>query len=315
MRARTRRAFTLVELLVVIAIIGVLVALLLPAIQQAREAARRAQCTNHLKQLGTALHNYHDVFDVLPAASYCGVPGSTAIAHCHTWMESVFPYLDQTRVFERINFNVANHQDVNPDVLNDLMIATLICPSDPDGGLFPNSRESSYTPGSGESMGASYVPSAGPIHMNTCPIAELSPNINCKSTGGAREAVEAPGMFNGGYRSYRFKDATDGLTKTFMVGETLPIYSSFHMYFASHMHIGTTNPPPNYHKIYKTCPKSRDSRVSNCYAHMGGFKSEHPGGVNMAMGDGSVRFINEAIDYRTWVFLGDREDGELLENF
>lgn len=95
MRKIRSRGFTLIELLVVIAIIAVLIALLLPAVQQAREAARRTQCKNHLKQLGLALHNYHDTFLVFPGASYCGVPGSSTIAHCHTWLESLLPYIDQ----------------------------------------------------------------------------------------------------------------------------------------------------------------------------------------------------------------------------
>jgi len=313
---KRRPGFTLVELLVVIAIIGILVALLLPAIQAAREAARRTQCTNNLKQLGLALHNYHDTFERLPSAAYCK---GNAIGHCHTWIETLFPFIEQQTVFDQINFSVDNHQGVNPSVLNGLLIDGLLCPSDPDAGLFPNSRESGYTPGSGESMGANYVPCAGPLHMNECTVAALSPNINCKSTGGARGDVDAPGMFNGGRDSYQFRDCLDGTSNTFLVGETLPAYNTFNMYFASHMHIGTCNVPPNAFKIaaYSTgCPK-HDVRPSSprCYARMGGYNSQHPGGVLMALTDASTVFIADTIDYRTWCFLGDKADKEAVGDY
>ena len=322
MRNRRPRAFTLIELLVVIAIIAVLIALLLPAVQQAREAARRTQCKNNLKQLGLAMHNYHDTMGGFPGASYCGVSGTSTIAHCHTWVEVLFPYFDQASLYSKINFNVANHQDVNPGLLNGWKTAALMCPSDPDSGLYPNSRESGYTPGTGDSLGANYVPSAGPIHMNICPIAALTPNTNCLSTGGAREGVAAPGMFNGGYVSYKIRDCTDGTSNTFLVGETLPLYSTFHMYFASHMHIGTENPPPNYHRVFTACntvsftkDQLRTTRQGTCYASMGGYMSQHVGGLHMCMADGAVKFISENINYNTWTFLGSREDGQVVGDY
>lgn len=319
---RRSRGFTLIELLVVIAIIAILIALLLPAVQQAREAARRTQCKNNLKQLALALHNYHDSAGMLPGASYCGGTGTSTIAHCHTWIEMTLPYFEQSALYNKIDFNVANHQGVNPALLNGWIFNALMCPSDPDSGLYPNSREASYTPGTGDSLGASYVPSAGPLHMNICPVAAQTPNTNCLSTGGARQGVDAPGMFNGGYKSYRLRDCTDGTSNTFLVGETLPLYSSFHMYFASHMHIGTVNPPPNYHKVYSPCNTTvntkaqlRTTRIDTCYAHMGGFMSQHVGGVQMALADGSVRFISENINYNTWTSLGSKDDGLVVGEF
>ncbi len=320
MFSRSRTAgFTLVELLVVIAIIGILVALLLPAIQAAREAARRTQCTNNLKQLGVGLHNYHDAHKVLPAAAYC--TAANTISHCHTWIESLLPFIEQQNWYDQINFRAWNHQGGNPAVLNDVVVGSLLCPSDPDSGLYPNAREFGYTPcvtcttgDTSQSMGANYIPCAGPLHMNTCPIPAMTPNINCRVRA-ARLDVEAPGMFNGGRISRSLANCRDGTSNTFLLGETLPIYSTFHMYFASHMHIGTSNPPPNYHKIYTACPKSRSARLDTCYAHMGGFMSEHPGGLHMVLTDASVRFVSDSVDYVTWCYLGDRTDGKAVGQY
>lgn len=122
-------------------------------------------------------------------------------------------------------------------------------------------------------------------------------------------------MFSTGWHSYGMYRCTDGTSSTFLLGETLPIYSSLHMYFVSFVHTGITNPPPNYHKTYTACPKSRDKRIGTCWGPMGGFKSQHPGGVQMAFVDASVHFISETIDYRTWVHLGDKADGESVSGF
>ncbi|MFH1921283.1 MAG: DUF1559 domain-containing protein, partial [Planctomycetota bacterium] len=105
--SRRRQAFTLVELLVVIAIIGILIALLLPAVQAAREAARRAQCINNAKQLALAMHNYHDVFKVLPASYRGTVPGWTANNMvAHSWMQAILPFIEQQPLYDQIDFSL-----------------------------------------------------------------------------------------------------------------------------------------------------------------------------------------------------------------
>jgi len=321
--ARPLHGFTLVELLVVIAIIGVLVALLLPAVQAAREAARRMQCANNLKQLGIAMHNYHGANSVLPPGADCDAAKNPySIQHCHTWIEFLFPYLEQQSVFDQIDFEVLSNFGSNPAVLNDLILPNLMCPSDSDAGLMDNAREIYYLPGIAGtfSLAESYVPSGGPLQMNLCPVPARNPNINCKSIRGGAipflgdNAGSAPGMFAGGPTNYSFKNCTDGTSNTLLIGESLPIYSSFRMYFASHMNIASTNTLPNNHRIETECPKAPLSRINDCYANMGGYMSEHPGGVNLALADGSVHYISETIDYVTYQYLGDREDGEAQNN-
>ena len=126
---RRQRGFTLIELLVVIAIIGVLIALLLPAVQAAREAARRSQCTNNLKQLGLAVHNYIDRNQVLPASSY-GNEGPGTELLC-SWVASILPGLEQQPLFNSMNLSFSGNQPANWTA-NSTKIGTLICPSEPN---------------------------------------------------------------------------------------------------------------------------------------------------------------------------------------
>jgi prepilin-type N-terminal cleavage/methylation domain-containing protein len=330
--SRRRIGFTLIELLVVIAIIAILIALLLPAVQQAREAARRTQCKNNLKQIGLALHNYHDTFKLFPGSSYCPTithpNGMNTISHCHSYAESMLPYFEQAPLYNQIDFNIANHLQPNADTLNNKKFASLMCPSDPDAGLFVNSREGGYTPNNAAgtvSQGASYKPSAGPMGLNGCPIPAMTPNINCKGVlnGGQPQVGRlndpAIGMFNGGFNCTGVQHALDGTSNTALFGEVLPIWNTFNMIFSSHLQVGSFNLPPNYQKINPAaCDKNiqKTSRQSTaCYQTMAGFMSLHTGGLHMLLGDGAVRFISDSIDYPTWVRIGDRDDGVPLGEF
>ncbi|HWL07040.1 MAG TPA: DUF1559 domain-containing protein [Planctomicrobium sp.] len=329
-RSVVNRGFTLIELLVVIAIIAILVALLLPAVQQAREAARRSQCKNNLKQIGLAIHNYHDTHNTLPGGAHCAYD---QIRHCHVWVEMLLPYMDQATVYNLLNFSENNNSLRNATALNGLKPAVLMCPSDPDSGLFDNVREQNYLPyntsaPSNFSLGQSYGPSGGPIAQfgcNNCPYS--SDSYACKGcggdcrSGGMSSSPVSPGMFSMGCTVYRFRDATDGLSNTFLIGENLPAYNSFSMYFHSHaFSLQSTNIPPNHHKIRKTCTRScmvtsRCSDDPDCEGYMAGFKSEHVGGVQMLFGDGTVHFISENIAYTTWNYLGDKADGRVNGEF
>ena len=320
MPCRRFRGFTLVELLVVIAIIGILIALLLPAVQAAREAARRIRCTNNIHQLAVALCSYHSSHNRFPAGAYCPFETTQTggIVNCHTWIETLFPFIEQSMIYERIDFTRKNNEGTNPDVLNGLVIDSLMCPSDPDAGLMDNGREQWYLPGTAGtfSLAQSYAPSGGPLEMNAC-LLGVQGDYNCQYMHGGDGrlfygSTGSPGMFAGGPWTYKVSDCTDGASHTFLLGETLPIYSTFMMYFSSHMNVASTNPPPNHWKTNTECPRSPLVRQEPCYAYMGGFNSAHPGGVTMGMTDGSVQFINDDVDYLIWTHLGDRKDGQTI---
>ena len=318
--SQRRSAFTLIELLVVIAIIAVLIALLLPAVQQAREAARRSQCKNNLKQFGLALHNYHDSQGIFPSGGYC--PAGT-IALCHSWAEMVLPYIDQAPMYNQLVLTSNTQAAANAAVLNGKNLPGFACPSDPDSGLQNNAREPSYLPGGAGtfSMAMSYMPSGGPLNTNMCVIPDNG--SNCKGVNGGSVSATGkpgPGMFNGGPVAYRIRDCTDGTSNTMLMGEALPIYNSFGHYFVSHLNAGTTNPPPNYltNSLAATCPKAtaaRSTPETPClYASMG-FQSMHDGGVHILLADSSVRFVSENINYALWTNLGDRADGQTVGDF
>ena len=135
-----------------------------------------------------------------------------------------------------------------------------------------------------------------------------------RGSGSADFKLGAPAMFAGRPYVYRFKDCEDGISKTFLVRETVPIYRTFMMYFSGNLSVASTNPPPNYFKIYTRCPKA-SSRVDDCFAHMRGFNSLYPGGGRFVVADGLVHCVNDDIDYALYQFLGSREDGQMESPF
>jgi prepilin-type N-terminal cleavage/methylation domain-containing protein/prepilin-type processing-associated H-X9-DG protein len=326
---RDSAGFTLVELLVVITIIGILIALLLPAVQAAREAARRAQCSNNVKQIALALHAYHQAMNSLPAGVYTRVNG-------HVWLESIFPYVEAQGIYDQIDFRKATNVVPNggatgqPRVLLETVFAgCLTCPSDPQAGLQSNDVVGifNYRPGGSgtNSLGANYSPSGGPVKMWTptgdCHIPTdnsipSNPAFNCKSSEGGSDKSGAPGMFAGGQIAYTFAECKDGLSSTLLLGETLTKCHPHRAYVNSLMNVATTNLPPNsILPEFGRCGGPFGSNASEenyCQVRAAGFNSQHPGGVNVALADGSVQFINENIDYRTWNFLGDRADSQVI---
>jgi prepilin-type N-terminal cleavage/methylation domain-containing protein len=341
MRARLRRGFTLIELLVVIAIIAVLISLLLPAVQQAREAARRAQCKNNMKQLALALHNYHDTHLTLPAgATYSAVPrDANPGSFGPSWVAMILPYIEQGTVFNQLvwtgNSPGYAGQAGNPNLAvvrsDRFKLAAVMCPSfdlaDSQGAV----RESLNV----------YAGIAGAIDFQS--------GFTETRTYPTPPPATAPTMSAGGMlgpdTSVRFGKVTDGLSNTMMIGEqgssivridgqtyswifasdyprTEPVPASTGWMMGTRM-IGTppnaTGSDPRWFNITTICYRPNQSpfaleffpRMSSARGYNSPLCSRHTGGVHAAMGDGSVHFLNEGIFLENLKRMATRDDGQV----
>lgn len=299
MRSR-RTGFTLVELLVVIAIIGVLVALLLPAVQAAREASRRAQCSNHLKQLGLATHNYHDLHRTLPPGAFWF--GTNYAAYRGSILVHLLPFVEQQVIYDAFDFNSATDDQTYPG--GGLIAATIVpiyvCPSDTNRGLL-NGRAIH-----------NYAASAGATGNGD------NPSCSC-SNGWNAYAISPHGTPSGPfYRNpaftYKFADITDGLSGTIFFGEVRRD-CSVHIqqgWVRSNDGNGLVNTvvPINFDSCSTTAP-SMCNRTCNWNTELA-FKSRHRGGAQFCAGDGAVRFLSQSIDHWTYQYLGARAEGQTV---
>ncbi|MEO8496071.1 MAG: DUF1559 domain-containing protein [Planctomycetota bacterium] len=316
---RAARAFTLVELLVVIAIIGILVALLLPAVQAAREAARRAQCTNNLVQLVIAIHNYESANRVYPPGTInpTGPIQSVALGYHHNWIEQLLPYIERRVAYDHIDRSVGVYDPKNAPV-RDLNISGLLCPSTPFGG-------------------AGYSSYAAVHHDVEAPI-----------------DVDNDGVFflNS---AIRYTDVSDGASQTLFLGEKMILTGDLGWLSGTRATLRNTGTPINADRTVRRtmggasgtpsktpgnslneAPGADSSETPAADAAnetdaaatsepvivnglptvptaVGGFASDHPGGANFALGDGSVRYITDTINTQVFQQLGHRADGQLLD--
>lgn len=294
-RQRLRRGFTLVELLVVIAIIGILVALLLPAVQAAREAARRTQCINHMKQIALALTNYHDV-----KKSY---PSSYDTTTFWAWGTDILPYIENSAM--RDGLVSRNNGVLNPfdTVQFDIMKTTISdyrCPSDDAPQL--NDKRAPF--GSNLVATSNYIGVMG----STTVLKDTVPQANGI-------------MFQNSH--VRLKDITDGTTKTFLLGER-----DYLNHYAAIWAAGTTSPGATWSSFRHL--NTNPTFIGGVSIDGGGlincvqpscFSSIHPGGANFALADGSVQFVDENIDATSddvgptmgiYQRLGNRKDGQVV---
>ncbi|PQO28425.1 DUF1559 domain-containing protein [Bremerella cremea] len=317
MRIR-RNAFTLVELLVVIAIIGVLIALLLPAVQQAREAARRMQCSNNFKQLGLALHNYHDTFGAFPYGSRAGTVSYPNLSGVN-WRTSILPFLEQKNVFDQLNFETGSFNEpfTGNEVLNNLVIDAYICPSSP---VDPKVAAPNALNGNQGSLMHQYVGIAGAYPDPGGRTAVV------KQT--ARGYAAGTGMLRPGEVT-RFRNATDGTSNSLMVSEQsgmvdgVVLAANYGGGWAGQPEshpvpsIGSTSENYYYTGLttvrwqinYETATASSSSQP---YENNTILNSLHPGGVMGALGDGSTRFIPETIDMEILRRLSACDDGQTV---
>lgn len=307
----TRRGFTLVELLVVIAIIGILVALLLPAVQSARESARRSSCLNNLRQISLALVNHHDQHGRLPAGSpgCCTIPGSL-------WTTSTFSFIEEQNAFDQIDFTVPFNDRANREAVMQ-PVQTFICPSGERASNPIFIDRFQHNPRI--AAGTWYTASMGPTIPDQCPFCpergRPGPDNYCcqghnfgTNAGGGYEVGNSVGMFGRHHMpKVTFATVTDGLSKTIMIGESLPEECVFFSLYATNFTVSSTSIPLN--------TRISDNGKGERWWETSGFKSQHPGGAHLALGDASVHFVNETIDYRIYNELGTRAGNEPVSLF
>lgn len=323
---KKRRAFTLIELLVVIAIIAVLIALLLPAVQQAREAARRTQCKNNLKQLGLALHNYHDTFRVFPFAM--SSPGAKNI----TGLVMLLPYIDQAPMYNTLNFNLPMGKwNYNSTALTTMpavniaasttRMAAFLCPSD-NGTEYQGDDPTYYgAQTAGQTYKTCYAFSVTYGHPATYASATAPQGL------WTSEAKTTKNMF--GFESKcNMRDITDGTSNTVAMGETtLDSYNGPGQPWAITQHVGGASIQ------FSSGGTSGNNRINDWYApaswaswtsvkgtpgtliSWGSPGSIHTGGMQVLMGDGAVRFLSENLESITRQRLGYIADGSPLGEF
>lgn len=306
--------FTLVELLVVIAIIGILVGLLLPAVQAAREAARRMQCINNLKQYGLALHNYHDVYRTFPIGS-AGPPWG--IAPRMSWQVRILPFIEQDALYSQVDMT----QDIRSNVfVREISPPFVRCPSDDFPDLFQGIAQTNY----GGSAGSQHINGNDP----TC---NIFSNFEADLPGGnprfgrTANKSQVSGIISAGTANIRIGDVKDGTSNTLLVGEILPACANPNGWAGAWTHWGSvTNATSTITPLneFTSCQGSTRITDPNCTGPSGrttqwnrGFKSRHTGGCQFALADGSARFISETIDHVLYQFLGGRSDGNVVSGF
>ncbi len=286
------RGFTLIELLVVIAIIAILIALLLPAVQHAREAARRTQCKNNLMQLGIALHNYDMAFEMLPpgCVNATGPIRNIAEGYHMSWLTQILPMMEQNSIFGQLNFTEGAYGPGNGS-LKSTVIPSFLCPT--DGTRYTGS-------GSATQGSANYAACFGgddvPIDMENNGVMYLNSSIS--------------------YQRIR-----DGASNTILVGEKriVPGTNELGWISGTRATLRNTGVPinrgwdlggnvPGGGGLKKPLPSPSDTATS-------GFSSFHTGGSQCVLADGSVRFISENISTNILSFLGNREDMQVIGEF
>lgn len=297
-------AFTLVELLVVITIIGILIALLLPAVQAAREAARRSQCSNNLKQWGIGLHNYHQANNILPLQNSYG----TNAMH-RSWMVGTLPYVEQTAIYQKINqsYDQLVNIDPGPPLVENLKmiqqnLSVALCPSDPPAKT-PMTRADAAS--SITLALTCYAANVGNHYNSTDPQDgyHFSPGYG----NGANTASTVRGVISRYGWSATFDEIRDGLSNTFLLGEVIPEWCNWEDW--GHQNFATTAYPVNYRNQDFIKGTIGRGNANECI----GFRSFHPGGAYFLMCDGSAHFIAESIDFpRTYCGLASRKDGETV---
>jgi len=294
-----RNAFTLIELLVVMAIIGVMIGLILPAVQKVREAANRARCQNNLKQMGVALHHHHDVRGCFPAGYYCQLDRTLDVADTTPgwgWAALLLPFIEQENLGRQINFNVAVEDPASAPVRM-TVLPLLVCPSDRETGLFTVL----------DGFGA--------------PVADAASNSYAGCYGAGGEIADEPDLGNGIFfrnSRVRIADITDGTSNTLAIGERAALFTR--TAWAGALNEGTTHVTPGA----PTDSTAVEDTPTQTLAHTGShtlndhssdpddFFTPHIHAGQFLFADGSVRPVGTAIDLKIFQALSTRAGGEAV---
>jgi prepilin-type N-terminal cleavage/methylation domain-containing protein/prepilin-type processing-associated H-X9-DG protein len=310
MNHRRQGGFTLVELLVVIAIIGILVGLLLPAVQAAREAGRRMQCTNNMKQIGLSVHNYHDTHRAMPPGRSVVTVGSS-LQFRYGALPLLLPFAEQTNLERIFNYSLGYDHPANQPAVNST-VPMFLCPSAPDGNAkvnFSDISSSLQTP-SGTAAITSYLP-----------VRNVRNSANAMLEGSFAEVRDGRWFgLSGGQVCTRFKSYTDGLSNTFWFVEM----GGHPDYYIK----GAKQPTPTAGVYLFSSWAGNTAMALNAYSSDGRTRpgpcmlncsnefqpySFHPGGCVFGMADGSVQFLTNSIDGDTYRALGSPSGGEVVQ--
>lgn len=322
--SKPRRGFTLVELLVVIAIIGILVALLLPAVQAAREAARRMQCSNNLKQIGLASHNYHDTYKVLPAGTYRGKPLRPTDNDAST-LTHLLPFLENSNKYNQFNWNASLNGSATNSAAIRQTLAVFNCPSDPAAIGFVWAGHGTYMQCLGNQAfednqsGVFWRNSAvrfGEITdgmSNTAFFAEIKRGPYPRNGTGSLAVIPA-----GHVDDFRVATNVGGWNPA--VDDFTPPASCENRATSAWQYRGLQYYRGLMVATFYNHTLTPNARRRDCIAssldrgHLAS-RSYHPGGIQFMLGDGSVRFASETVDAATWRAVGSRTGGESLGEY
>jgi prepilin-type N-terminal cleavage/methylation domain-containing protein len=296
------KGFTLVELLVVIAIIGVLVALLLPAVQAAREAARRSQCSNNLKQVALALHNYHDVYLTMPPAGWTSGTAASFGRNGLSWVTMVLPFFEQGNLHAQFDFSATSYINANrgPGITQ---LKTMICNSSRQ--VRNNNTGDDFTTASGaveQTFTMHYYGVLGPKGTN--PVSG-TPYAFSGPAGHGQFADQGSMGWN---KCLGLRDLLDGTSNTFLLGELSWENANCYRNWVRGLSSATAHPAAkNVLNGIGVTPYNGSNNFNDV-----SYGSEHPGGCQFALGDASVRFVTKNMDIIAYRAAASRDGGEPL---
>jgi prepilin-type N-terminal cleavage/methylation domain-containing protein len=303
-KSHQNRGFTLVELLVVIAIIGILIGMLLPAVQQVREAARRIQCANNVRQVGLALMNYESAHMHLPS-------GWTTVSDFQPleepgwgWSAELLPFVEQNNIFKQIDLNVSIDAAAHHDVIQ-LRIPVYMCPSDPAEevqNMDVHLEDDDHDDDDHDHMLAYIHGDDEDDHSHEELFASRS---NYSGMFGSGSLDDFPGRGNGAFfanSELPLAEFRDGLSNTIIVAERTN----------EHGPISWIGMVPELEEAAARIVGAADHPLSDDHGHLEDFGSNHPGGINVVLGDGSTHFINEDISFNVYQNLATRAGGEFV---